>query len=501
MSISAELPFQSEKNSSSEDDEDDDVDEDDDDEEEDDEEAGGEEEVSMSDSDIEGKNNDHVCTPDNSDRFDSFINDISALNQDESKSLQENINASAMEDNERSAGMFDQVSPEKEVNNYPKADRQNSSELMFDDEDDDFDDVTGDLSPQLKSLYDNWSDEEQKQNEPLTTDDNSKNQSVTNNVIVKRDRIPETPNSINIKAQINHVPDPKPKNSTSAKRAQGTKRSLLSKLRYDESSDDDIISTPDNRNRPSQRCTKNVGTNSHKNSPTGEKKKNVGKRIYSSSSSCSDSTDDEKHAKKKHSMQSVERSKNESEMDNSPVIGNNSKLNGAESTFLGQQVVLNIKKESAEMEENTVVDVESTEPRSLDNVQNKCVFKELSVKLERIDCDAYLKTKQKEDSVGSKQKENHVTNKQTDKMDNNVCKKLSSTGEKSISKKPKLSEHDDNDTSNQIPNVSNCYLNLESDTSGSSTESEEGNNKDRNIPSKYSICNGHPPSCIMFSEN
>jgi hypothetical protein len=49
-------------------------------------------------------------------------------------------------------------------------------------------------------------------------------------------------------------------------------------------------------------------------------------------------------------MQSVERSKNESEMDNSPVIGNNSKLNGAESTFLGQQVVLNIKKESAEME-------------------------------------------------------------------------------------------------------------------------------------------------------
>jgi hypothetical protein len=46
-------------------------------------------------------------------------------------------------------------------------------------------------------------------------------------------------------------------------------------------------------------------------------------------------------------MQSVERSKNESEMDNSPVIGNNSKLNGAESTFLGQQVVLNIKKESA----------------------------------------------------------------------------------------------------------------------------------------------------------
>jgi hypothetical protein len=75
-------------------------------------------------------------------------------------------------------------------------------------------------------------------------------QSVTNNVIVKCDRIPETPNSINIKAQINHVPDPKPKNSTSAKRAQGTKRSLLSKLRYDESSDDDIISTPDNRNRP-----------------------------------------------------------------------------------------------------------------------------------------------------------------------------------------------------------------------------------------------------------
>jgi hypothetical protein len=62
-----------------------------------------------------------------------------------------------MEDNERSAGMFDQVSPEKEVNNYPKADRQNSSELMFDDEDDDFDDVTGDLSPQLKSLYDNCS--------------------------------------------------------------------------------------------------------------------------------------------------------------------------------------------------------------------------------------------------------------------------------------------------------------------------------------------------------
>jgi hypothetical protein len=59
------------------------------------------------------------------------------------------------------------------VNNYPKADRQNSSELMFDDEDDDFDDVTGDLSPQLKSLYDNWSDEEQKQNEPLTTEDSS----------------------------------------------------------------------------------------------------------------------------------------------------------------------------------------------------------------------------------------------------------------------------------------------------------------------------------------
>jgi hypothetical protein len=54
------------------------------------------------------------------------------------------------------------------------------------------------------------------------------------------------------------------------------------------------------------------------NHTTGEKKKNVGKRIYSSSSSCSDSTDDEKHAKKKHSMQSVERSKNESEMDNSP---------------------------------------------------------------------------------------------------------------------------------------------------------------------------------------
>jgi hypothetical protein len=100
---------------------------------------------------------------------------------------------------------------------------------MFDDEDDDFDDVTGDLSPQLKSLYDNWSDEEQKQNEPLTTDDNSKNQSVTNNVIVKRDRIPETPNSINIKAQINHVPDPKPKNSTSAKRAQGTKRTIVIK--------------------------------------------------------------------------------------------------------------------------------------------------------------------------------------------------------------------------------------------------------------------------------
>ena len=493
MSISAELPFQAGTNSSSESssEDDDDVDEDDND----------EEEVSRSDSDIEGINNNDVCTPDNSDRFNSCINDISALSQDESKSLQENINASAMEDNERSAGMFNQVSPEKEVNNYPKADRQNSSELMFDDEDDDFDDVTGDLSPQLKSLYDNWSDEEQKQNEPLTTDNNSKNQSVTNNVIVKCDRIPETPNSINIKAQINHVPDPKPKNSTSAKRAQGTKRSLLSKLRYDESSDDDIISTPDNRNRPSQRCTKNVGTNSHKNSPTGEKKKNVGKRIYSSSSSCSDSTDDEKHAKKKHSMQSVERSKNESEMDNSPVIGNNSKLNGAESTFLGQQVVLNIKKESAEMEENTVVDVESTEPRSLDNVQNKCVFKELSVKLERIDCDAYLKTKQEEDSVGSKQKENHVTNKQTDKMDNNVCKKLSSTGEKSISKKPKLSEHDDNDTSNQIPSVSNCYLNLESDTSGSSTESEEGNHKDRNIPSKYSICNGHPPSCIMFSEN
>jgi hypothetical protein len=43
---------------------------------------------SMSDSDIEGKNNDHVCTPDNSDRFDSFINDISALSQDESKSSQ-----------------------------------------------------------------------------------------------------------------------------------------------------------------------------------------------------------------------------------------------------------------------------------------------------------------------------------------------------------------------------------------------------------------------------
>ena len=524
MSISAELylPFQSEKNSSSEssseDDDDDDVDEDDDDEEEDDEEAGGEEEVSMSDSDIEGKNNnsmsdsdiegknnDHVCTPDNSDRFDSFINDISVLSQDESKSLQENINASAMEDNERSAGMFDQVSPEKEVNNYPKADQQNSSELMFDDEDDDFDDVTGDLSPQLKSLYDNWSDEEQKQNEPLTTDDNSKNQSVTNNVIVKCDIIPDTPNAIKIKAQINHVPDPKPKNSTSAKRAQGTKRSLLSKLRYDESSDDDIISTPDNRNSPSQRCTKNVGTNSHKNSPTGEKKKHVGKRIYSSSSSCSDSTDDEKHAKKKHSMQSVERSKNESEMDNSPVIGNNSKLNGAESTFLGQQVVLNIKKESVEMEENTVVDVENTEPRSLDNVQNKCVFKELSIKLERIDCDAYLKSKQEEDSVGSKpkQKENHVTNKQTDKMDNNVCKKLTSTGEKSISKKPKLSEHDDNDndTSNQIPSVSNCYLNLESDTSGSSTESEEGNYKDRSIPSKYSICNGRPPSCIMSYEH
>jgi hypothetical protein len=37
-------------------------------------------------------------------------------------------------------------------------------------------------------------------------------------------------------------------------------------------------------------------------------------------------------------MQSVERSKNESEMDNSPVIGNNSKLNGAESTFLGQRL-------------------------------------------------------------------------------------------------------------------------------------------------------------------
>jgi hypothetical protein len=50
------------------------------------------------------------------------------------------------------------------------------------------------------------------------------------------------------------------------------------------------------------------------------------------------------------------------------------------------------------MEENTVVDVENTEPRSLDNVQNKCVLKE-----------------QEEDSVKSKpkQKENHVTNKQT----------------------------------------------------------------------------------------
>lgn len=520
MSISAELylPFQSGKNSSSEssseDDDDDDVDEDDDEEEEDDEEASGEEEVSMSDSDIEGNNKNsmsdsdiegknHVCTPDNSGRFDSFIKDISALSQDESKSLQENINASAMEDNVCSSGMFDQVSPEKEVNNYPKTDLQNSSELMFDDEDDDFDDVTGDLSPQLKSLYDNWSDEEQKQNEPLTTDDNSKNQSVTNNVILKLDGIPDTPNSIKIKAQINHVPDPKPKNSTPSKRARGTKRSVLSKLRCDESSDDDIIHTPDNRNRPSRRFTKNIDTNSHKNSPTGEKKQNVRKRIYSSSSSCSDSTDDEKHAKKKHSMKSVERSKNESEMDNSPVNGNNSKVNGAENIFLGQHVVLKIKRETTEMEENTVVDVESTEPKSLDNVQNKCVLKELSVKLERIDCDAYLKTKQEEDSVGSKpkQKENHVTNKQTDKLDNNVCKKLSSTAEKSISKKPKLSEHDDNDTSNQIPSVSNCYLNLESDTSGSSTESEEGNHKDRSIPSKYNICNGHPPSCIMSYEH
>lgn len=494
MSISAELylPFQSGKNSSSEsssEDDDDDDDVDDKDEEDEDEEAGGEEEVSRSDSDNEGKNNNHVCTPDKSDRFDNFINYISVVNQDESKSLQENINASAMEDNVCSSGMFDQVSPEKEVNNFPKTDRENSSELMFDDEDDD--EVTSDLSSQLKSLYDNWSDEEQKQNEPLATDDNSTDQ--------KLDRIPDTPTSIRIKAQINHVPDPKPKNSTTAKRAQGTKRSILSKLRCDESSDDDIISTPNNRNRLSRRCTKNIGTNSQKNSPSGEKKKNVRKRIYSSSSSCDD---DEKHDKNKHSMKSVKRSQNES--DNSPVNGNNRNLSDADSTFLGQQVVLKIERESSDIEENIVLDVEdSTEPKSLDNVQNKSVLKELSVTLERIDCDAYLTTKQEEDSVGSKpkQKENHVTNKQTDKIDNNVYKKLRSTAEKSISKKSKLSEHDDNDTSNQIPIVSNCYLNLESDTSGSSTESEEGNHKNKSIPSKYSIFNWRPPSCIMFYQH
>ena len=99
MSISVEPPLQAGKNSSSKSSSEDDVDEDDND----------EKEVSRSDSDIEGINNNDVCTPDNSDRFNSCINDISALSQDESKSPQENINASAMEDTEHTAGMFDQL--------------------------------------------------------------------------------------------------------------------------------------------------------------------------------------------------------------------------------------------------------------------------------------------------------------------------------------------------------------------------------------------------------
>jgi hypothetical protein len=70
-------------------------------------------------------------------------------------------------------------------------------------------------------------------NEPLAIDNKSKKQSATSNL--RLDRTPDTPNSIKVKAQINY--DRKSKNSTEEKR--GMKRRCRSKLRNDDSSDDD----------------------------------------------------------------------------------------------------------------------------------------------------------------------------------------------------------------------------------------------------------------------
>jgi hypothetical protein len=93
------------------------------------------------------------------------------------------------------------------------------------------------------------------------------------------------------------------------------------------------------------------------------------KKIYISSS---DKTDDdfmsEKDVKKKHKkyMQSVEKRKNESHVDNSPVKMNLNKVNGAESSSRkGEQTVLKDQK-------------------SLNNIQTKSVIRDLSITLERL---------------------------------------------------------------------------------------------------------------------
>ena len=420
----------------------------------------------MCSSDNEGSNHNSVDAQVNNDEYDSFIGEISMLSEGN------NNNVSATKDKVRSRGTFG---------------------LMLEDEDDDDeDDITDDLSPQLQVLNDNRSDEDQKdnrsdedQNEPLATDNNSKKKSATSNL--RLDRTPDTPNSIKVKAQINY--DCKSKNSTEENK--GMKRSCSSKLRNDGSSDDDIITTSDNRNRPQRRCTKNTSTNSQKKSSTVDRKKNTPKRIDS------DRTDDDfmcgKEVKKKQTlkricssnstgddliyisssdntdddlMQSVEKRKNESDMDNSPVKMNLNKVNGTESSSgKDKQAVLNGQK-------------------SLNNIQTKSVIRDLSITLERIDCDKSYHEFVK-DNYQTTEQEDDLTNKKSNRMDNNVCKRLGSNAEKSISKKPKLSENDENNTGNQLRRATNCYQNLENDTSGSSRESEVENHK---YSSKCKIC-------------
>jgi hypothetical protein len=471
----------------------------------------------------------------------------------------------------------DMCNSDKEGSNHNSVDTQDNNDEFGLMSDDDEDDITDDLSPQLQVLNDNKSDEDQydnrsdedqndnrsdeDQNEPLAIDNNSKKQSATSNR--RLDRTPDTPNSIKVKAQINY--DRKSKNSTEEKR--GMKRRCRSKLRNDDSSDDDII-TSDNRNRPQRRCTKNTGTYSQKKSSTVDRNKNTSKRIDSSSSdstdddfmcekdvkkkhtpkkinsnsssdgtddnflcekdvkkkttpkkinssSSSDGTDDgfmiekgvkkkytskricsssdstgdvisssdntdndfmsEKDVKKKHKkyMQSVEKRKNESDVDNSPVKMNLNKVNGAESSSRkGEQTVLKDQK-------------------SLNNIQTKSVIRDLSITLKRIDCDKSYHEFFNDNCQTTEQEEDDLTSKKSDRMDNNVCKRLSSNAEKSIFKKPKLSKNDENNTGNQISRATNCYLNLESDASGFSTESEEGNHK---YSSKCKIC--FKPLCL-----